>query len=349
MQLLSQSSLAMNILLFLVAAGMIGYFGIRMTYLARELAVATGLGEAFMGAVFIGATTSLSGIIASATAAVQGEASLAVSNSLGGIAAQTLFLVLADMLYRKSNLEFAAASVENMMMSVQLMLLLCILLVAFNLPDASLLAVHPASVVLVIAYLFTLKLLVDTHQKPMWMPRMTPGTIREPAGKNHNGAPNNKAHLTARFAICAMAVGIAGWVIANCGIVIVEKTGLSAGIMGGIFIAVATSLPELVVAVTAIRLGALTLAVGDIVGGNAFDTLFVAVSDFFYREGSIFVAIDLTEKIWLGTAMLMNAVLLMGLMYRERRGIGNIGMESVLILVVYVGTVIYLGTQALAH
>ena len=35
----------------------------------------------------------------------------------------------------------------------------------------------------------------------------------------------------------------------------------------------------------------------------------------------------------------MNTVLLMGLMYRERKGIANIGMESVLILVVYVGTV----------
>ena len=95
-------------------------------------------------------------------------------------------------------------------------------------------------------------------------------------------------------------------------------------------------------AVTAIRLGALTLAVGDIVGGNAFDTLFIAVSDFFYREGSIYAAITDTEKVWLGSAMLMNSVLLMGLMYRERKGIANIGLESVMILVIYVVTVIYL-------
>ncbi|TDG11852.1 sodium:calcium antiporter [Seongchinamella unica] len=347
-QLLTEGSIGLAIALFLVAGCVIGYFGIRMTYLARELAVATGLGEAFMGAVFIGATTSLSGIIASATAAWQGQAGLAVSNSLGGIAAQTLFLVLADLLYRKANLEFAAASVENMMMSVQLMLLLCILLVAFNLPDVSLFSVHPASLVLVIAYLYTLKLLVDTHERPMWLPRMTPGTVREPKEQGSRGLHRDLSQLVLRFALCAAAVGIAGWVIASCGIVLVERTGLSAGIMGGVFIAVTTSLPELVVAVTAIRMGALTLAVGDIVGGNAFDTLFVAVSDFFYREGSIFLAIDTTERVWLGSAMLMNTVLLMGLMYRERRGIGNIGMESVLILLVYIGTVLFLGSQALA-
>ena len=343
--LLLDQGLWTSIALFLLSASIIGFFGIRMTYLARELAATTGLGEAFMGAVFIGATTSLSGIIASATAAWQGEASLAVSNSLGGIAAQTLFLVLADLLYRKANLEFAAASVENMMMSVQLMILLCILLIAFILPGSGLFGIHPVSIVLVLAYLFTLKLLIDTHEKPMWLPRMARGTVLESKPRPGIGKTRSNSQLLAAFTVCAVLVGLSGWVLASVGIAIVDKTGLSAGIMGGIFIAVTTSLPELVVAVTAIRLGALTLAVGDIVGGNAFDTLFIAVSDFFYREGSIYADIDVTEKVWLGSAMLMNAVLLMGLMYRQRRGIANIGMESALILLIYSGTVLYLGAR----
>jgi cation:H+ antiporter len=49
-----------------------------------------------------------------------------------------------------------------------------------------------------------------------------------------------------------------------------------------------------------------------------------------------------TERVWLAAAMIMNAVLLMGLMYRERKGIANIGMESLLILLIYLGTVAYL-------
>ncbi len=333
------TELITHIAIFAAAAGVIGFFGIRMTHIARDLAAATGLGEAFMGAVFIGATTSLSGIVASATAAWHGEASLAVSNSLGGIAAQTLFLVAGDIAYRKTNLEFAAASVENMMMSVQLMVLLGILLIGFTLPDASVLGVHPASIALIVAYLYTLKLLVDTHEKPMWLPRMTRGTVLEQNHSQKRFSRSELGSLLARFAICAAAVAAAGWLLSSSGMVIVERTGISQGIVGGIFIAVSTSLPELVVAITAIRLGALTLAVGDIIGGNAFDTLFVAVSDVFYREGSIYLAVAETEQVWLGSAMLMNAVLLMGLMYRERKGIGNIGMESALILTIYVGTV----------
>ena len=62
-----------------------------MTYVARTIAIHTGMGEAIMGVVFIGAFSSLSGITVSVSAAYAGHASMAVSNSLGGIAAQTLF------------------------------------------------------------------------------------------------------------------------------------------------------------------------------------------------------------------------------------------------------------------
>lgn len=137
-------------------------------------------------------------------------------------------------------------------------------------------------------------------------------------------------------------VGFSGWLIARSGMEIVNRSGMSSGVMGGIFIAVSTSLPELIIAITAVRMGALTLAVGDIVGGNAFDTLFVAVSDIFYREGSIYQAITGQAQIWLSTAMSMNALLLLGLMYRERKGFANIGMESSAILIVYVSTIAYL-------
>ena len=57
--MLSAQPLGISVFVFLLSAGLIAFFGIRMTYTARDLAAATGLGEALMGAVFIGATTSL--------------------------------------------------------------------------------------------------------------------------------------------------------------------------------------------------------------------------------------------------------------------------------------------------
>lgn len=88
-------SLTINIGLFVVAAFIIAVVGTRMTGIADRLADRTGLGEAMMGAVFLGGSTSLPGIVTSVTAAAQGYPELAISNAIGGIAAQTAFLAIA--------------------------------------------------------------------------------------------------------------------------------------------------------------------------------------------------------------------------------------------------------------
>ena len=330
-----------NILIFIVAAVVIGVFGVLMTHVARSLARQTGMGEALMGAVFIGASTSLSGIIASMTAAASGHAEMAVSNALGGIAAQTVFLAIADMVYRKANLEHAAASAENLMMSAFLLTLLAILLLTFTLPHYSIAAVHPGSIVLIIAYLFGVRLLAKTHKMPMWLPVMTADTRKEEETLTRRRFRMTSPHWNT-FLIYSVIVGVAGWVLSKAGIAIAAKSGMSEGLVGGVFTAVSTSLPELVIAITAVRLKSLTLAVGDIIGGNAFDTLFVAMSDMFYRKGSIYANISVNEQFWLAITILMSAILMMGLLHRERHGIANIGWESFLVLVLYILSLVYI-------
>ncbi|MDY6979338.1 MAG: sodium:calcium antiporter [Pseudomonadota bacterium] len=329
-----QFSLLFSILIFLAAAVVIAIFGVRMTHVARQLAIRTRMGEALMGTIFIGASTSLSGIMTSVTTASYGYAELSVSNALGGIAAQMLFLAIADMFYRKANLEHAAASAENLMMTAFLIILLSILLFATTVPHISIYAIHPASPLLIIFYLFSIHILARTHQMPMWVPKNTRDTRHESTNKLSRRVPGVEK-LWIQFAICAAMVAMAGWVLAQTGMQISQQTGLSQGVVGGVFTAISTSLPELVIAVAAVRMKSLTLAVGDIVGGNLFDTLFIAVSDFAYREGSIYAAISSTETTWLAITLIMSGILMVGLLHRERHGPGNIGWESVLLIIAY--------------
>lgn len=112
--------------------------------------------------------------------------------------------------------------------------------------------------------------------------------------------------------------------------------------MGTLFTATSTSLPEAVIAIAAVRRGALTLAVGDILGGNSFDVLFLAFSDMLYREGSLYHAVTDVQSFWVALSLLMAAVLLLGLLRRERYGIGNIGFESVLVLLLYLTGIVVL-------
>ena len=131
----------------------------------------------------------------------------------------------------------------------------------------------------------------------------------------------------------------AGAVIALTTGNIADETGLGETVAGGLLSGVATSLPELVTTVAAVRRGALTLAVGDIVGGNFFDVLFVFAADVFCLQGSLYHAEGVGERedFLTGLAILLNTLLLLGLLYRQRGGPVNIGFESALMLLLYVG------------
>ncbi len=327
--------------LFICTAVVIGWFGVQMTEVARDLAHASGIGEAVMGALFIGAATSLSGITTSVVAASEGFPELAISNALGGIAAQTTFLAIADIVYRRANLEHAAASAENLFMTGLLITLLSVHLLGVAVPELEVFWIHPASLLLLAVYIFGLRLLAQTHETPMWLPRRTSDTNTEQQSQPGN-LRKSLPMMWLKFASYALVVAAAGWSLAQLAVPLAEQTGLSQGVVGGVFTAVATSIPELVVAVSAVRLGALNLALGDIVGGNAFDTLFIAASDAAYREGSIYSAFSQAEVFWLANSLLMAGVLLLGLIYRERHGPANIGIESLVILVLYVAGLVTL-------
>jgi len=328
--------------LFCLAALLIAVFGSMMTRLADRLADATGLGEALMGAVFLGGSTSLPGIVTSVTAASQGHPHLAVSNAVGGIAVQTVFLAIADLVYRKANLEHAAASIANMMQGAMLISLLALCVIGIAAPQTTLLAVHPVSFLLVAGYLLGLRQISLARTDPMWRPTWTRET-KVDEGRPERMSTRQLLRIWLGFAALGLIVGCAGFVVAESGIALSWRFGISETIVGGLLTAVATSLPELVTSIASVRQGALTLAVGGIIGGNCFDVLFVAFSDVAYRQGSIYQALSSEQTFMIALTLLLTGVLMLGLIRREKHGIGNIGFESFLIILLYGSMFLFLG------
>ena len=323
-----------SVLLLLAGAAVVIVAGPPLAHIAEVLAARTGMGQAVTGAILLGGSTSLSGITASIVAAAEGHASLALSNALGGIAAQTAFLAVADIFYKKANLEHTAASSANVLQAALLIALLAILLLAMLGPEITLAGIHPATPLLLAGYLFGMRLAYRTHEEPMWTARRTAVTQVEP-GRDSSERGRPMSRLWLRFALVAAVLAVAGWVVARAGISIAQSTGVSQTIVGGLFTALATSTPELVTAIAAVRRGAVALAIGDIIGGNAFDTLFAAAADIVFRQGSIYHAVSRGEAFLVSLAILLTGILLMRLVRRERSGIANIGFESFLVLVLY--------------
>lgn len=334
-------SLTLTLALFAVGTLAIAAVGTHLARLADRLADVTGLGEAVFGAVLLGASTSIPGVVASTIMAGAGRADLAVGNAVGGIAAQTAFLAIADMAYRRANLEHAAASVPNLIHGALLCALLALPLLAATGPELTLWQVHPASPLLVAVYVFGLRLASQTRDAPAWRPVQTGDTLVD-VPIDAPGHATRPGRLWFAFAASVAVVAIAGWLVGLSGIALVRHTGLSETLVGSLLTAVSTSLPELVTAVAAVRHGALTLAVGAIIGGNTFDVLFLVFADIAYRDGSIYHAVSAQPLFVISLTILLTAVLLLGLIRRERRGVANIGFESVAVLAFY-----FIGVAAL--
>lgn len=340
---LSAQSATVNIAVFLVGAAIIAWVGFKLASIADRLADRTGFGEALTGTIFLGLTTSLPGLTASITAALEGRPALAISNAIGGIAVQTAFIAAGDIAYRKANLEHAAASFTNMIQAIMLLICLALVMLGLTSPDESIAHVHPITPLLIVAAAGGYWLIIRSKEDPMWKPEVTAETVEDVPEEEYTR--QNLGKLLGEFVVAAVIVIIAGAFVAHTAGNLTEQIGISETVAGGFFSAVATSLPELITTVAAVRRGALTLAVSDIVGGNFFDVIFVVAADIAFLQGSLYHAegVGPRELFLVALAILMNTTLMLGLLYRQRAGPANIGFESILIVVQYVAGFLVVG------
>ena len=136
------------------------------------------------------------------------------------------------------------------------------------------------------AYAYGMHLVAGTGRRPMWHARQTNETNHEP---NRDGAESGPlSSLWLRFALASLVLAASGALLGHSGIALSRYSGLSETFVGALLTGVASSMPELVTAVAAVRIGALTLAISNIIGGNTFDAVIVALADLSYLPGSIY-------------------------------------------------------------
>jgi cation:H+ antiporter len=112
-----------------------------------------------------------------------------------------------------------------------------------------------------------------------------------------------------------LVVGAALW-LPEIGGELARQTGLGQALVGSVFVALATSLPEIVVSLAAVRIGAIDLGVANVLGSNLFNLLILGLDDLFYRQGALMADADASHGVTIVAVMMMNALFLIGLTYR---------------------------------
>lgn len=119
-----------------------------------------------------------------------------------------------------------------------------------------------------------------------------------------------------QYAVAAVVVvGAALW-LPRLGAEVALQTGLGQAFVGSLFIAVTTSLPEIVVSLTAVRIGAIDLGIGNVLGSNLFNLLILGLDDVFYRRGPLLADAASSHSVSIAAIVMMNALFLVGLTYR---------------------------------
>jgi cation:H+ antiporter len=133
----------------------------------------------------------------------------------------------------------------------------------------------------------------------------------------------------------AVVVVAAAVFLPKIGIGIAESTGLGQTFVGNIFIAFSTSLPEVVVSLSAIKMDAIDLAIGNLFGSNIFNILILAIDDVLFFKGPVLFFASQEHIISALSAIAMTTIAIIGLTYRAEKKFLFLAWDSIGIIMVY--------------
>ncbi len=331
--------------IFLAAGAAIWLAGIRLSDATDVLETRLGLGEALGGVILLAIVTNLPEIAIVASAALAGHMGIAVGNILGGIAIQTLVLVVLDIVGLPGTTAFTyrGSSLIVLLEAGTVLAVLTVTVMGSQLPSSLLWwRVDPAALLIAAVWVVGL-LLVGRARKglPWHRDGQPPDGQERPRGHfkqaKESGALGRRvstARAGVEFAAAAAVTLVGGVLLERSGEVIATHVHMSGVLFGSTVLAAATALPELSTGLAAVRMGDYQLAFGDIFGGNAFlPVLFLLAS---LLSGKAVVSQAQVTDIYLaGLGALLTVVYVFGIVFRPSRTIARMGLDSAVVLLLY--------------
>jgi cation:H+ antiporter len=311
---------------FAISAGIVVGAGVVLARNGDVIATRTGLGGLFVGMLLMAAATSLPEIVTDISAAASGAPDLAIGDLFGSSMANMAILAFVDLLHRGRVWPSTGLGHARLAsIAIALTAIVCLGIVS---PVGLRIGwIGLESVVVVAAYVLA----------AAWIHRSQRGdAVLEPVGLEADGIPRPSVRRASLlFAGAALLVLLAAPVMARSAQGIAEATGIAESFVGVTLLALATSLPELVTSVAAVRIGAYALAVGNLFGSNALNATVVLFADAAYTPGPILAAVSPQQLVaGLGAIVLM-AIATGGIVHGARLRFERGEPDAILLLLTY--------------
>jgi len=318
-------------LAFAACAVLIGLAGPELSRSGDIIADKTGVSGNWIGLVLLGTITSLPELATGVSSVTAADVpNIAVGDALGSCVFNLLILVAIDFLHRETPIYRRAH--QGHILSAGFGVIL-IGFAGFNLlvaSDGTSYAIGHIGLytpIIIGLYLLAVRTVFryEREQREAFV---------EEAEERYPEITLTMA--TRRFAIASVVVVGAGVWLPFVGANLAEAMGWQRTFVGSLFVAFATSLPELVVTVAALRFGAVNMAVANLLGSNLFDILVLAVDDIAYRKGPLFSHVSASHAFSAASAVTMTGLVVVSLLYRpSRRLFRTVGWTSLGLFVIY--------------
>jgi cation:H+ antiporter len=320
-------TLALLLLQFAVCAALIGRAGFVLSRSADRLARHHGWGRGWVGLTMLASVTSLPELASGISAVAWVDApNLAVGDALGSCVFNLAFLVVVDGLQRRQPMYHHASATHLLTAAFGVVMLGFVamsLLLGGQVPRLFHVGVY--SPVMLSLYVFALAS-VSRHERTLL------AGAQPPAGDAVDARGEWR-----RFAQAALVVLAAGAWLPEVADRLARATGLSRSFVGTLWLAFATSLPEIAVTLAALRLGALDLAIANLLGSNLFNMVVLAVDDAAYLRGPLLADAAAVHVGTAVSAIVMTGLVMIGLVMRPQgRALRVLSWISVGLLATYV-------------
>ena len=324
---------------FIAVAVVIVIAGSNLSRLGNQIAEATGLGRSWIGIILLATATSLPELFTGVSSSLQDLPDIAAGNVLGACLVNLLVLGIILMLDRgRSGLSPAHSSqlVAGSLGSLALALAGLGLLAAAVWPVLGWIGL-PSLMVMAI-YIIAMRLLYKLEQQEAKLAESEFGPAESDVQDPHP--------LYRAFGLNALAVIVAASFLPTIAEQIAANTGLAQALVGNIFVALVTTLPEMVVSIAALRLGAIDMAIGNLLGSNLFNLMVLGIDDLIYSSGFILQAANPVLAITVIGTIAMGAALTLGIVWRSAGYRLRFPWDALAMIGLYAGTIALLSRMS---
>lgn len=315
--------------LILIFLGLSAVVIVAAVYLANStdaIAEATNLGHSMAGLILLAGATSLPELLVGWTGVRLGAIDLSVGELLGSCLINLLILAVMDLFTRTRGRMFSRHAAAHALSAAVCILMACLVILGLLIrSDFSFLRLGPGTWAIVLVYLACMRMIYNDQQIPANVPVSTEAVKQ---------ISLNRAIAT--YVVAGTAIFFVAPKLAEVANELAHKTGLGETFFGTVFVALITSLPEAVATLTAIRIGALDMAVGNIFGSNAINIFILAMIDA-AAPAPILGMASMVHVVTAASVILVTTVAIIGLLYRAEKRYWLIEPDALLIIILVLG------------